>query len=411
MKRLLLDASLGIAALAVLGTFAAYGQGTGSRQPTSTGAGSGGNIPSIPSTPSAGTRGTVPTQPGQQGTQNMDLQRRPIFLSGKVMLDDGTAPTDFVRIVRVCGGGRVIPEGMTDRKGRFSFQLGQNSAMLTDASETGPTMRGGPSANQGPLGGVRERDLMTCELRAELPGFSSDVVNLANHKSLDNPDVGTLILHRRANVEGTTISATTLNAPKDAKKAYDKGHEALTKGKLEDAQKNLQKAVDSYPKFAAAWYDLGVVQDEHNNSDAARKDFNEALTADAKFVPPYEGLAKIEARANKWQDVADITDRIIRLNPVDFPRAYFMNSIAKLNLRKYDDAEKSADTLIDMDTRHQFPRAEHVLGLILVEKQDFNGAAVHMRKFIESSEPGPEVDLAKKQLADVEKSLAARQQP
>ena len=52
-----------------------------------------------------------------------------------------------------------------------------------------------------------------------------------------------------------------------------------------------------------------------------------------------------------------------------------------------------------------------VLGVILAQKQDYNGAAAHMRKFIEISQPSPEVDLAKKQLADLEKSLAARQQP
>ena len=42
---------------------------------------------------------------------------------------------------------------------------------------------------------------------------------------------GTIILHRLANVEGVTISAVSLQAPKDAKKAYDKGHDLLKKKK------------------------------------------------------------------------------------------------------------------------------------------------------------------------------------
>jgi hypothetical protein len=78
--------------------------------------------------------------------------------------------------------------------------------------------------NANGMGGVRERDLFSCELRASLPGFRSDVVSLANRRFMDNPEVGTIVLHRLGNVEGLTISATTMAAPKDAKKAYDKGH-------------------------------------------------------------------------------------------------------------------------------------------------------------------------------------------
>lgn len=333
-----------------------------------------------------------------------------MFLSGKVLLSDGTPPPDSVKIERVCGG-RVIPEAMTDRKGRFSFQLGQNSSMLMDASTSGPG-RNSPAGMMGPgnAGGIRERDLFSCELRASLPGFRSDVVNLANRKFMDNPEVGTIILHRLGNVEGLTISATTMAAPKNAKKAYDKGHEALNKNKLEDAQKHLEKAVEEYPKYAIAWYDLGLVHEKQKDTEAARKDFSQALAADPKFISPYEVLAQIAARDSKWQDVADITDKMIRLNPVDFPRAYFLNSVAKLNLNKLDEAEKSAKELLLMDSRHQIPKAEHVMGVILAQKQDFPGAAAHMRKFIELAQPGSDVEVAKKQLADMEKSLAAREQ-
>src|SRR5688572_19730542 len=50
--------------------------------------------------------------------------QRPIYLSGKVVLDDGTPPPDSVVIERVCNG-QPRAEAYTDSKGRFSFQLGQ----------------------------------------------------------------------------------------------------------------------------------------------------------------------------------------------------------------------------------------------------------------------------------------------
>jgi len=56
------------------------------------------------------------------------------------------------------------------------------------------------------------------------------------------------------------ISATTALAPEAARKALEKGQEQQQKGKLDDAQKSLEKAVAMYPSSAAAWFELGRVQ-------------------------------------------------------------------------------------------------------------------------------------------------------
>ena len=66
--------------------------------------------------------------PRQQ--QQMPEMVRPIFISGKVMLEDGTPPQESVVIERVCNGN-ARPEGYTDSKGRFSFEVGRNQGMFT----------------------------------------------------------------------------------------------------------------------------------------------------------------------------------------------------------------------------------------------------------------------------------------
>ncbi len=418
-RHFLLRSFLGTASIALLSVAIAAGQ-----QSTSPGAGAGGGgsrtTPGTPSPniPTPNTRPTIPnpTTRTPDQTQFPELQR-PMYMSGKVVLDDGTPPPDFVTIETICNGV-IRPQQMTDSKGRFSFELNKNQSMFMDASVSGSDIAGsgmgvprsGGMGQSGMNGQMSERQLMGCDLRASLPGFRSDVVNLSGRRFMDNPDVGTIVLHRLGNVEGLTISATSLNAPKDARKAFDKGREAEKKHKFEDAEKHFSKAVELYPKYAAAWYQLGVIQDSNKDYAAARKSFDEALAADPKFISPYGGLAELAARDNKWQEVADVTDRMIRLNPVDFPRAFFLNSVAKLNLGKLDAAESSANRLIEMDPQHRFVKAEHVLGVILAQKNDYNGAATHIRKFLEAAPPGTDVELAKKQLADLEKSLAARQQ-
>lgn len=380
---------------------------------------------SIPPSQGPGTPGRQPsptdrqTSPTERTPFPSDMPR-PVFLQGKVMMDDGTPPPDQVVIERVCNGN-PRPEAYTDSKGRFSFQLGQQMGVMADASVSSAADAGfggmpGGMGSQGraggfgdPRGGVTEQQLMGCELRAALPGYRSDVVSLAGRKAFDNPDVGVIILHRLGNVEGTTISATSLNAPKDAKKAYEKGREALKKKKTADARKELEKAVGLYPKYAAAWFELGLAQEAENQVEQARTSYAKALEADAKFINPYLALALIQAKDKKWKEVVDTTDRAIKLNPFDFPQAYFYNSVANFNLGNTEAAEKSAREAQKLDTAHRYPKVEHLLGIILADRREYGAAAEQMRNYLKFAPGAQDAATVRTQLTELEKLAAQKQ--
>jgi tetratricopeptide (TPR) repeat protein len=365
--------------------------------------------------------------PGQREQQFPDMQQnRPIFLSGKVMMDDGTPPPEQVVIERVCNG-IVRPEGYTDSKGRFSFQLGQNQHMMGDASIGSDAMNGpmgmpgrGGSMMGGGFGGsgrgISERDLMGCEIRANLAGFRSQVVNLSGRRAMDNPDLGTIVLQRLAKVEGFTFSATSAYAPKNAKKAYEKGVKAKNKKKWADAEENLQKAVTEYDKYAAAWYELGAVYQQQSKIDQAREAYLSSIKADEKYVTPYAQLARLSGVEKKWQETADYAARVVRLNPYFSPEIYYLNAIAHLNMNKLDAAEENAREAVKMDPDGRNPRLNHLLGIVLAQKAVYPEAAENMRAFLKRVPEGPEAETVKKQLAEIERLMggsttAAGQQP
>ena len=169
---------------------------------------------------------------------------------------------------------------------------------------------------------------VNCELRARLAGYRSQVVSLANRRALDNPDIGTILLHRMAPNEGNTVSATALDIPKDARKAFDKGQEASKKSKPEEALKNYSKAVELYQQYAAAWYELGKLQAVGGDLQIARGSFNEAVKADPKFLPALVAIADIDVQAKKWREVVDVTDRAAKLDAFDYPQVFFYNAVA-----------------------------------------------------------------------------------
>lgn len=387
--------------------------GTSSGGGTGGTVGGGGNVPGGVS-PSVPTRPTQPTQPTIQPQERTSFPSeiaRPIFLSGRVLMEDGTPPPEPVVIERVCNG-IARPEAYTDSKGHFSFQLGGNTNVFPDASVS--------SAADGAFGGMRggfpgpggreftERDLAGCEIRASLAGFRSEAIALSGRRFLDNPELGVIVLRRMGNVEGLTISATSTMASKDARKAFEKGREAFKRKKWADAAKELEKAVSLHPKYAVAWFYLGLVREQQKDISAARKAYEQALAADAKYVNPYLQLAQIAAMEGKWEEAADTSARLIKLNPFDFPFAFFVNAVANYNLKRYDEAEESARNAIRNDPGHRMAKAHHLLGVILAQKQEYAQAAIQMRNYLQYAPKAPDAEQVKRQLAEMEKAAQGR---
>jgi tetratricopeptide (TPR) repeat protein len=331
----------------------------------------------------------------------------PMFITGKVILQDGSAPPQPALIERICTG-QAHPEGYTDSKGTFSIRLGQELEVTPDASET-PDRNTATRAN--PSGGIKDSQLVNCDLRFVLNGFRSELVSLSNRKYMDNPDIGTVLLHPQSSVEGLTLSATTALAPKDAGKAYQRGLDALKKNKADDAEKEFEKAVDLYPKFAAAWFELGRVHERFAHMEEARYAYTQSIAADSKFVFPYERLYLLGFKESKWKEVADNSDRVQRLDPMDYPAAYYYNAIANLQLNNLEAAEKSARQSVTLDTKGANPQGMYVLGVILARKKDYTGAAENLRAYLKAAPDGKEAGDARKHLADLDRMLASAAPP
>lgn len=355
------------------------------------------------------TPGTVSRPPSTQGRRPGDRERRVIFISGQVVMEDGTPPPERATIERVCGGSSRS-EGYADSKGYFAIQLGSNvTGVMQDASSSSMGMGGlGMTSDSSPMGsmdpnpGVSEADLMSCELRASLPGYRSTTIPLAGRRLLDPSGVGTLVLYSMGAVRGSTISATSMRAPKDAKKAYKKGHDLLGKKKFDEAQAQLEKALAEYPKYADAWYDLGLVHESQQRVEEARKSYNQALESDSRFVLAYLPLAQYALKENDWNKALDLTDKALTLNPFEYPAIHFYNAVANFNLQKLDAAERSARKAELLDSAHNISRSYLLLSRILTAKNDYRGAAEQIRGYLKIEPDAPDQAAIKEELGRLE---------
>jgi tetratricopeptide (TPR) repeat protein len=302
---------------------------------------------------------------------------RPLFVSGNVVFQGGVSPPEPVAIERICNG-LSRREGYTDSKGQFQIELGRH--VEQDASEGDPRT-GSPNQSR-ILGRANVSRYEGCELRAILAGFQSTSITLHMEDDFGQVRVGTIVLTRLESVQGSTISAASLSAPKEARQAYEKGRKAQIEKKFAEAEKELSRAVEAYPRYAAAWFLLGEVNRIQRQPDRAIQAYSEAIACEPQFVSPYFGLTIIALDRKNWLEVQRLTDQLIRLNEFAYPLAYYYNSAANYNLGQIEAAERSALKFQSMDADHRTPEVARLLAKILEAKQDYAGAAQELRNYL-----------------------------
>jgi Tetratricopeptide repeat len=364
-----------------------------------------------PASPSHSATPTASSTPPGQPREDLVM-----FLLGSVATDDGTPVPHDVLVERVCNT-MVRQQVYASSRGDFSMELGAMTDSYVDATGNGSPQYG--QASNVPGMGISRRELTNCELRARASGFRSNVISLVELTPVSSSmDVGAIVVHRTTKIKGMTLSAAPYKAPRDARRAYEKGLEAERNSRLADARQYFEKAVEIYPKYANAWFQLGAVLQNLAQKESARTAYTHATTIDSKFLPPYLSLASMAYEAEDWTQVlnltnhvldldplnyANVTGYILDLDPLDYAEAYFYNSAANYKLNKIEDAEKSGLKAERLDVRPRFPQLHLLLAEIFARKNNYPTAISETKIYLELAPHAKDADQVRERLAKLEK--------
>jgi len=349
-----------------------------------------------------------PTQPGEE-----DLVQ---FLSGRVATNDGTSLPNNTLVERLCNEN-VRQQVYATPQGDFSMQMESQISPFVDAtgdpvSQTGMTRKTS-------TGGIPRRDLIRCELRASVAGFRSNRISLMDlTPSAGAVDVGAIVVERIAKIKGMTLNASAYKAPSDARKAYEKGLEAEDKGKVAQARKYFEQALQIYPRYVSAWFQLGTVLEKESQKDSARAAYTQATTIDARFLPPYLSLAAMALEAGNWNEVLQWTNDIIAhdllnhdgeaagylldLDELKPAAPYFYNAVANYKLNKIEEAERSALKAERVDLFNNFPQLHRLLAQIFTRKKNYAPAILELRTYLYLVPHAKDADQVRERLAELE---------
>lgn len=345
--------------------------------------GSGSKPPATGSTP-------PPADPSALLNTNRDFNtmlisgRKGHYLVGGVSLEGASLPWDSIPVTVTCDE-KISFTTSTDPKGNFVIAFPEPLGSTTVKADPKPV------ASQ----------FVGCTVDALLPGFDSSSLPIAARNISDSPNLGTIMLRRESGSPNPSMSSTSASAPKEATKSFEKARSEWLENKTDRAQHDLQKAVDQYPQFAEAWYQLGKIQ-EAANSPAAMDSFSKAVVADPNFVLPYEHLASVAAQNANWKVVLSATNRALELTPRGTIQIWYFHALGNFQLQKMDVAEASAKKSLSMDPLHMQNNTEQLLAVILSQKGDNAGALQHLRNCLTYFPPGPNLELVKQQIAELE---------
>ena len=309
-----------------------------------------------------------------------------LILQGKVVMPDGSPPPKTAGIERVCSDIQgSAPGPTTEKTGHYLWRM-----------ELAPA------------------DTRSCFLRANIPGLISTTVNLdtlglsdyRQGKVINLPDI---VLSPRDSGAPRSVSLIAEDeAPGKARTFYKAAVKALDANADAEGINQLQLAVKAVPKFADGWNMLGALYERQNMLMEARDALQHAIEANPKLASPYLRLARISNELGNFDAAAQNEDALLKLEPRLYPEVYLQQGITRFEQKNLAGAEESLKHVLSMDPAHKLSRAEYVLGMIALAKDDVNGAKEHISKYMMLDPITPDIEQIQAQLDSLGKPDAPK---
>lgn len=178
-----------------------------------------------------------------------------------------------------------------------------------------------------------------------------------------------------------TISAEDLSVPARARDEFTKGMEAYANGDDKEAELNLQRALDIYPKYIKAHNNLGVLYLRAGMKDKATAEFNQAVQLDEKFAPGYVNLARVAVSNNDFTTAETQLKKALQSDPTSLSAMVLLCS-TEFARKEYDESLATARHVHQLTQDARYADVHLVAGEILVSTGKPRDAATEYQTFV-----------------------------
>ena len=293
-------------------------------------------------------------------------------ISGTVQ-DTAGNPLQDVRVELTDGNGVVVNSAYTSASGRFEFSRVASGIYLVVATS-----------------GLQQ----TTE-RVEASNFSNLVSIRMQGRGKPADGVG-----------GDSISVAQYRVPAKAREAYRKAHSAVEKGKTDEANKHLAKALEIFPNYAEALTLRGVLELNRQDSQAAVADLDKAIKADANYAMAYMVMGSALNMQSRFDEAIRALQRGESLAPTywqahfEMGKSYIGKADYPAALRQLERAENLAP--------EEYPLIYLLRAHALLSMKQFPEAMAALQAYLQKDPGGANVEQAQKMMEQAQAFMAKR---
>ena len=208
----------------------------------------------------------------------------------------------------------------------------------------------------------------------------------------------------RASPGGAAAPSGTFNAldadiPAPAKKEYDAAKKSVEQKDADAAVKQYRKAIQLYPKYSAAYLDLGLLHLEMGKFDDAQSELQSANELNPNNPGGFLALGALLNKQKKFDDAEKALSHGLELNP-DVAEGQYELAKTYWASGKWQESEPHAVKAVALAPNMAPPHV--LLGNIALRKQDTASAVKEFQEYLRLEPNGPMAGGVKQMIEKIE---------
>jgi len=188
--------------------------------------------------------------------------------------------------------------------------------------------------------------------------------------------------NRSAGGGAVSLQQLSHRVPPQARKAFDKGEQALAKGDLALARTAFQDAITTDPEFADAHNELGGVEAGLKHLPEAAAQFQQAIDLVPEHPLALPNLSIVLAKMYRLHEAGQVARRALRIAPGD-GRIHYILATSML-----DEQGNMDEIIAEFERSADSVRAAHIVVAELLRNQGrIQKAREHLETYLASATP------------------------
>ncbi len=191
---------------------------------------------------------------------------------------------------------------------------------------------------------------------------------------------------KTARAKSSPPALSDAQAPKQARREYEKAEKALEANQLGEARAHLTNAIEQYPCYARAQTDLGMVLSQQQDYTKAETALRKSLQCDPGYLDAYVELGQLLNAEKRFGEALPLLAQGVRLSP-DSWQFYYQSGVARYGLKQYSAAETQYLKARSLNSSPP-PELNVKLADIYLKENAFDKAYAKMQDYLKADPQG-----------------------